>query len=95
MVAGFHTWKQLDRHVIKGEYGITILAPVTRKVDEGESAQQIPAPSASTDPAPRTIVTFRPATVFDIAQTEGRPLDLPEAHAITGNHLKAVLDALA
>ena len=30
-VAGFHTWRRLGRHVRKGEKGIIIFAPVTRR----------------------------------------------------------------
>ncbi len=30
-VAGFHSWKKLDRSVKKGEKGIRILAPIVRK----------------------------------------------------------------
>ncbi len=31
-VAGFHRWLELDRAVMKGERGIRILAPVTRRL---------------------------------------------------------------
>ncbi len=92
-VAGFKTWQSLDRYVLKGQHGLTVLAPVTRQMTESERE------SAGVDPfspsASRTLVTFRPATVFDISQTDGKPLDLPHAHAITGGHLKDVLDTLA
>lgn len=94
MVAGFKTWQSLDRYVKRGEHGLTVLAPVTKKV--GEEAQRDDTSSSpdTSSAAPRTIVTFRPATVFDIAQTDGKPLDLPHAQEIVGDHLKDVLDAL-
>lgn len=90
MVAGFKTWQRLDRYVMKGEHGLTVLAPVTRK----ESDAELAVPAGDTEGASRTIVAFRPATVFDITQTDGQPLDLPHPQAITGHHLKDVLDVL-
>jgi antirestriction protein ArdC len=72
-VAGFHRWHELGRFVRKGERGIAILAPVTRRVE------------ADDDPdALMPVVTgFRPAYVFDITQTDGEPL--PEiAHRLDG-----------
>jgi antirestriction protein ArdC len=93
MVAGFKTWQSLDRYVMKGEHGLTVLAPVTRKVAEEPARDGFSSPEIQST-TPRTIVTFRPATVFDISQTDGKPLDLPQAHEIVGDHLKDVLDAL-
>jgi len=67
-VAGFSTWKQMGRHVKKGEKGISILAPLVRSVeaqsDDGSTA------------AIRTLSGFRTVSVFDIDQTEGE--ELPE-----------------
>lgn len=65
-VAGFQTWKQMGRHVKKGERGIFILAPLVRSieqpVDDGSNA------------AIRILSGFQTVSVFDIAQTEGEPL---------------------
>lgn len=94
MVAGYRTWQSLDRYVMKGEHGITVLAPVTRKGAETEQEPSNASSSPDRETASRTIVTFRPATVFDIAQTDGKPLDWPHAKEIVGDHLKDVLDAL-
>jgi antirestriction protein ArdC len=63
-VAGFHAWRQLDRTVRKGEKGIVILAPVVTKQKTPESEQ---------DPVFQ-LTGFRTAYVFDISQTEGKPL---------------------
>lgn len=66
LVAGIRTWNSLGRRVRKGEKGIHILAPVVRKVVEvGEDGQEV---------AVEKVVSFRGAVVFDIAQTEGKPL---------------------
>lgn len=57
-VAGFHKWKQLGRNILKGSKAIKILAPAKSKKDKEEE----------------TITYFRPVSVFDISQTEGKPL---------------------
>jgi hypothetical protein len=73
-VAGFHTWKKLCRTVKKGEKGIAILAPLVRrraldaldhKPDEDEQASR---------EKPCTVRGFKVVHVFDVSQTEGKPL---------------------
>jgi antirestriction protein ArdC len=64
-VAGFHTWRTMGRFVRKGEKGIAILAPIVRR------------PGADATDDERTVVGFRAAYVFDIAQTDGEPLPAP------------------
>jgi antirestriction protein ArdC len=60
-VAGFHTWRRLNRSVGKGEKAIWILAPMVRKRTEpGESEEK------------RVIRGFKYVPVFDIAQTHGQ-----------------------
>ena len=67
LVAGFHTWLTLKRHVCKGEKGIMILAPMTSKrTSEPEDEEKVE------DQAFRY---FRPVYVFDVSQTDGE--DLP------------------
>jgi hypothetical protein len=61
-VTGYHAWLQLGRHVRKGETGISILAPMTRKAkDENEK---------------KIIFGFKTTTVFNVDQTEGT--EVPE-----------------
>ncbi|TWT41510.1 hypothetical protein KOR42_47810 [Thalassoglobus neptunius] len=64
-VAGFHTWKKLGRIVKKGEKGIAIFAPMKFKQSEEQE-------SDSEDE--KVIRGFRVVHVFDISQTEGKPL---------------------
>lgn len=59
-VAGYKTWKQLGRNVIKGKKAIKILAPFKRKIEKDEET--------------KLITYFYPVNVFDIKQTEGKPL---------------------
>lgn len=69
-VAGFHTWKNIDRIVRKGEKAIWIKAPMTRTVDaENESVD-----SADEKKARRILAGFKAVPVFDITQTDGEPL---------------------
>ncbi len=68
-VAGFHTWRDLGRSVRLGEKGIVIYAPVVGRKRALEQALALP-----TKPEQRELVGYRAAYVFDIAQTEGKPL---------------------
>lgn len=66
-VAGYRTWQSLGRQVRKGERGIAILAPSTRRVEDETSDEK------------RVIVTgFRTVFVFDLAQTEGEAIPTVE-----------------
>jgi hypothetical protein len=67
-VAGFHTWHDLGRSVKKGEKGIAILAPVIVR------AKDVPDPSNAEAKEIFRVSGFRTAYVFDIGQTEGKPL---------------------
>lgn len=81
-VAGYRTWQRLGRQVRKGERGITILAPIRRQQAPREPAT--PESTAGQPDSPReTAVSFKTATVFDIAQTEGDPL--PPFATVQGN----------
>jgi len=76
-VAGFHRWKEMRRWVLKGEKGIPILAPVFTKTinDEGVEEQELAG--------------FITVYVFDIQQTDGKPL--PEPPDWTSPEMDAVL----
>jgi antirestriction protein ArdC len=76
-VAGYHAWNQLGRSVKKGEKGIMILAPMVVKL------KQEPLPAQTETREPFRLTGFRTAYVFDVAQTEGRPL--PEFAKTTGD----------
>lgn len=71
-VAGFHTWRKMNRFVRKGEKGITILAPCIYKPKKREESQEQQL-DEQTRPA-GTLRGFRAATVFDISSTDGEAL---------------------
>jgi len=83
LVAGFQKWKnQFGRHVKKGERGITIIAPTPfkKKVEEVKLDPDTKAPLLDPDGKQITeekevsIPMFKPVKVFDVSQTDGRPL---------------------
>lgn len=96
-VAGYTLWQQLGRQVAKGEKGLMILAPVTRRAaaaDAGPTPASEPVDAEPTDP--RRVVGFRPAYVWDISQTTGEPLPTPPTPALLAGQAPAGLwDALA
>lgn len=65
-VAGYNAWRKLDRFVRKGEKGIWILAPMIYKADSGDGSAD--------DTTERVLRGFKPVSVFDLAQTDGREL---------------------
>ncbi len=68
---GYRAWQAHGRQVRKGERGLTILAPVTRKLDRPDASVGATAPGATAQAeGDRAVVGFRTATVFDYAQTE-------------------------
>lgn len=83
LVAGFKAWqKNFDRHVKKGEKGIRILAPAPYKIKE-ERDKIDPVTQElllDKDGNPQkeeveiTIPAFRAVSVFDVAQTDGKPI---------------------
>ena len=88
LVAGYKAWqKNFDRHVNKGEKAIRILAPAPYKIKE-ERDQVDPVTQEimlDRDGNPQkeeveiTIPAFRAVSVFDVSQTDGKPI--PELEA--------------
>ena len=104
LVAGYNKWKdQFERHVKKGEHGITIIAPTPykKKIEEQKLDPDTKAPILDKDGKIVTeekeieIPMFRPVKVFDVSQTDGKPL--PElASSLSGNvpNYEAFMEAL-
>ena len=104
LVAGFNKWKdQFERHVKKGEHGITIIAPTPykKKVEEMKRDPDTHAPILDADgkavmeEKEIEIPMFRPVKVFDVSQTDGKPLpELASSLSGTVPHYEAFLEAL-
>lgn len=70
-VAGYQQWKNLRRQVRRGETGIAITAPITKKRDGEENGYDL--------------LGYKTASVFDISQTDGDRLELPIPKILEGS----------
>ncbi len=80
-VAGFKTWKDLGRWVKKGEKGIAILAPCFPPKGKKEEREEDEDDEEEIEVNP---VYFKVVHVFDVSQTEGKPLPEFEVPVLTG-----------
>ena len=104
LVAGYNKWKnQFGRHVKKGEHGITIIAPTLykKKIEEMKRDPDTQAPildangQAIMEEREVEIPMFRPVKVFDVSQTDGKPLpELVSSLSGTVPNYEAFLEAL-
>ena len=97
LVAGYTSWqKNFQRHVKKGEKGVSILAPTpykkkveVEKVDPttGDKAKEIQE---------IVVPAFKVVNVFDVSQTEGKELPSIGVNELTGDvaHFDKVLESL-
>ena len=93
LVAGFNKWRdQFGRYVKKGEKGIKIIAPAPykKKIEEMKLDPDTKAPvpdrdgNAVMEEKEVKIPVFKVVSVFDVSQTDGKPL--PQlASDLTGN----------
>jgi hypothetical protein len=72
-VAGYNAWLKMHRYVRRGEKGIKIVVPMTKKV-EGEDGE------------PERKLIFGTGNVFDVSQTDGEPLPAVEVPVLTGQN---------
>lgn len=97
LVAAYGKWKQLGRHINKGEMGIAIFAPTPYKTNEYIETQK-PAldefgnqlyneggtEKMETIETPLTGMAFKTVYVFDVSQTGGKELPEP-VNELTGD----------
>ena len=81
LVTSYKNWQSMGRQVMKGEKGITIIAPAPyKKMKEKEVLDENQRPIMGNDGKPKTekvevtVPHFKAVTVFDIAQTSGEPI---------------------
>lgn len=82
LLAGYRDWQSRDRQVMKGEKGLRILAPVTRKLPFDKDGNLISKDDlenyAKSDIKwQRRMVGARPTSTFDVSQTEGADIPMP------------------
>lgn len=102
-VAGFKQWLSLNRHVVKGQGGYAILAPVTarfasttpenpdswRRLGRGEKPQW-------GESVRSRMIGLKPAHVWDISQTDGEPVpEPPRPRLLEGEAPEGLWDGLA
>lgn len=94
LIAGYTSWQRnFDRHVMKGEKGIKILAPAPYKAQEErekiDPATKKPVLDADGKPVTETVEVMRPAfkvvSVFDVSQTDGKELPDIAVDELTGS----------
>ncbi len=109
-VAAYGKWKQLGRQVKKGEAGIPILAPVRYKTNqyieyERPAKDEFGNPLYNEDGTEKmeTVaenvsgIAFKTAYVFDVSQTEGKPIPNPVEELkgdIDSAKMEAIFNAL-
>ena len=97
LVAGYTSWqKNFQRHVKKGEKGISILAPTPYK-KKVEVEKVDPATGDKAKEIQEIVVpAFKVVNVFDVSQTEGKELPSIGVNELTGDvaHFDKVLESL-
>jgi hypothetical protein len=79
-VAGYRQWQRIGRYINKGEHGIMILAPIFEPKGKPETTQgtiAVPKATLDDDDIYREIMYYIGVYVFDISQTNGKPLITP------------------
>ena len=83
LLAGFKVWQRdFERSVKKGEHGISIFAPTPKKIIEEQQKKDKDTGNLLYDADGKpimekvvhTIPYFKSVTVFDVSQTDGKPL---------------------
>ncbi len=92
MCQSFTNWKEVNRHVRKGEKGIRILAPAPYKMQKEQDKVDASGKAVldkDGEPVKETVeVTinaFKPVSTFDVSQTEGEPIPTPGVDELTGS----------
>lgn len=83
-VAGFHQWLTLGRHVVKGQQGYPILAPVTARFASANPSDPASWHRLARGEKPTggetvkaRLIGLKPAYVWDVSQTAGDPIPEP------------------
>jgi hypothetical protein len=95
-VAGYNSWKKFERHVKKGEHGISILAPSPYKYEQWVEKRDPKTKEPIKDPGgnvqkekvTKDGLRFVKVTVFDVSQTEGKELPVI-CKELQGNSIQA------
>lgn len=89
-VAGYRTWRNLDRWVRKGEHGIAVLAPIVTRTKPIDNTDERDHPELV-----KVLRGFKVVHVFDISQTDGAELADVAPALLTGDAPSDAWDILA
>ena len=96
--AGYRTWQALGHQVRRGEQGLTILAPIVRRVPVEEASDTSLGPTEDKSPdtrARKVLAGFKAVDVFDVSQTDGEPLPVVNPELLSGEAPETLFDGLA
>ncbi|MDI3236172.1 ArdC family protein [Exiguobacterium antarcticum] len=87
IVMGYKEWQKLGRNVTKGESSLRILAPIIKDVEKQklEGMKNVTPAKGGENPNSdkvKMVVGYRLVPVFDVSQTEGKPLITPQMMAM-------------
>jgi len=102
-VAGFRQWNALGRHVVAGQKGYMIFAPVTARFATSSPTDVSSWRRLDRNERPRPgeivrqqMVGSRPAYVWDVSQTAGQPIqERPSPVLLTGEAPRGLWDGLS
>ena len=103
LVTGYRNWQSMGRQVMKGEKGITIIAPTPikkKQMQEVLDKEGRPVLNENGDSIMKEVEVkiprFKAITVFDIAQTVGDPIELmvPEELKEAVNNYDLFMEAI-
>ncbi len=104
LVAGYKEWARHGRTVSRGERALWVIAPRTARVQQAtppDGTQQRVAvgdqlPRGAVDDGKKTVITgWRGQAVFDVSQTQGKPLLVPRGVAAAGADVSELWQSLA
>lgn len=87
-VAGFKAWEKFERHVMKGEKAISILAPNPYKYKAEIEKLDSKTGEITKENVEKQGMSFKKVSVFDVSQTDGK--ELPDiCKELQGNSVSA------
>jgi len=89
LCAGYKTWQKKGRHVKKGQKGISVLAPVFKKINE-----EVENEKREKEKVEKIITLFREVKVFDVSQTEGKDLENEVSSYVNGRKSKITFEGV-
>lgn len=88
VVMGYKKWQEFGRHVMRGEHGIDILAPLIRHVPEVDENGEPVLDEEGKPVTKKKVVGFKTVKVFDIRQTDGEPIPVLDERIEGDRHVE-------